>query len=133
MVFTCLTDTSTMVKDPDILFAKLNIETAKIPWRELQRFFAQGKVLIVNPDQDLVAIARHIAADQSDEINRLINDSVINLVTDDQAQAMIDDDSLVWAVVTAPWVLIQQIEAIQLARHQDFGTGSEKFDPDSGH
>lgn len=98
-----------MAKDQDILFAKLNLETAKIPWRELQRFFAQGKVLMVKPDQDLVTIARHIATDQAGVINTLINDSVINRVTDEQAQAMIDDDSLVWAVVTAPWVLIQQV------------------------
>ena len=98
-----------MTKDHDILFTKLNLETAKIAWQELQRFFAQGKVLIVHPDQDLVTIANQIAANHTTEINDLIKDSIINLVADNQAKAMIENESQVWAVVVAPWVLIQQI------------------------
>lgn len=100
-----------MTEDSDILFAKLNFETAIIPWQELQRFFAQGKVLMVNSGKDLVTIARDIAADQTDELNRLINDSIISPVTDEQAKAMIEHDLQVWAVVIAPWVLIQPINA----------------------
>ena len=100
-----------MTKDNDILHAKLNLETAKIPWRDLQRFFAQGKVLLVSADQDLVTIAGHIAADQAEVIDSLVKESILNLVTDEQAKNMIEQDSQVWAVVIAPWVLIQQISA----------------------
>ena len=100
-----------MTKDNDILHAKLNLETAKIPWRDLQRFFAQGKVLLVSTDHDLVTIAAHIAADQAKVIDSLVKASTLSLVTDEQAKDMIEQDSQVWAVVIAPWVLIQQISA----------------------
>ncbi len=108
MVCSDLTCDYAMTENQDILFAKLNLETAVISWRELQRFFAQGKVLYVNSDEDLVAIARKIATDQTDEVNRLIKGSIINTVSDEQAKVMIEQESRVWAVVVAPWVLIQQ-------------------------
>ena len=34
----------------DVLKARLNTETAKIGWAEIQRFFAKGQVFIVAPD-----------------------------------------------------------------------------------
>ena len=100
-----------MMNEQDVLFAKLNLETAQIPWCELQRFFAQGKVFMVDAERDLVSIAHQVACDQADKIDRLINDSVINRVTDEQAKTMIERDSVVWAVVVAPWVLIQPLKS----------------------
>lgn len=97
-----------MTQELDILSAKINLETARIPWRELQRFFAQGRVLIVESDHDLVAIARNIADDRTGEIKSLIDASIIRQVNDKQAKVMIEHDSMVWAVVIAPWILIQQ-------------------------
>ena len=93
----------------DLLFAKLNVETAVIPWRELQRFFAQGKVLVVNKDIDLVTMARDIAANQSDRVLESMKRSSLNLVSDDQAKKWIKDDTPLWAVVVAPWVLVQEL------------------------
>jgi len=91
-----------------LLKSKLNLETAKINWSELQRFFAQGKVLITDQDTDLVSIAELCANNQSDQIDKLINKRIINLVNDDQARKWIENDSQVWAVVVAPWVLVQE-------------------------
>ena len=99
-----------MTTEQDILFAKLNLETAVIPWLDLQRFFAQGKVLLVNPDQDLVQIATQIAADQADPIQKLTDELKINPVSDQQAKAFSENQARVWAVVVVPWVLIQQIK-----------------------
>lgn len=99
------------MNEQDILFAKLNLETARIPWRDLQRFFAQGKVLMVDLDRDLVSVACQMASDQAVQINRLINSADIQRVTDEQAKAMIKQDSQVWAVVVAPWVLIQAVKS----------------------
>ena len=98
------------MKEQDILFAKLNLETARIPWRQLQRFFAQGKVFMVDPDRDLVSTACKIASDQADQIDDLIRQALICRVTDDQARTMIEQESEVWAVVVAPWVLVQAVK-----------------------
>ncbi len=99
-----------MQQHDSLLFAKLNLETAKIPWRELQRFFAQGKVLLVDEKQDIVSIAELMANNDADQVNTLIQEQKIKLVSDDQAKIWINNDQLVWAVVVAPWVLVQQAD-----------------------
>lgn len=95
-------------KQDPLLFSKLNLETAKIDWTELQRFFAQGKVLFVGNHQDLVSIAEMCASDQSHQVANLIQKQTINLVSDEQAKQWIENNSQVWAVVVAPWVLVQE-------------------------
>jgi len=89
--------------------AKIVSETAKIPWQELQRFFASGKVIWVANELDLVEVA---CALQQDDVRR-VRDWTENLqlaaVSDDQARQWITDDSLLWAVAVKPWVLVQEL------------------------
>ncbi len=42
--------------------AKVNLETAKIPWAELQRCFAAGLAIAVAGDLDLVEVAYQFSA-----------------------------------------------------------------------
>lgn len=44
--------------------AKINQEMARLPWREPQRFFAQGWVITVAPELDLVELALCCARDE---------------------------------------------------------------------
>ena len=48
---------------PSPLYVKLLGETAQIGWSELERFFAQGKLIWVKGDLDLVSVAEFLAAD----------------------------------------------------------------------
>jgi len=41
-------------EDREILRAKLNQETAKAGWAELQPFFARGQTIYVAPELDLI-------------------------------------------------------------------------------
>ena len=41
----------------DELKAKLNLETSRICWHELQTYFARGQVVRVSPDLDLLDVA----------------------------------------------------------------------------
>ena len=43
---------------------KLHSETALIPWKDLQRFYAQGNVLCISESLDLVQIAVWFAEDE---------------------------------------------------------------------
>lgn len=43
--------------DPELLRAKLNLETSQIPWRELQRYFAAGMVVVVSDTLDQIGRA----------------------------------------------------------------------------
>ena len=47
----------------EIELARINAETAKIAWHELQRFFAQGKAVEVSPELDIVAVAYELSVD----------------------------------------------------------------------
>ena len=89
--------------------AKIVNETAKIPWQELQRFFASGTVIWVANELDLVEVA---CALQQDDVRR-VSDWTENLqlaaVSDDQARQWITDHSLLWAVAIKPWVIVQEL------------------------
>ena len=46
-----------------LLNDKLNLETARIAWADLQSHFARGAAVYVSPDVDLIAAARLVADD----------------------------------------------------------------------
>lgn len=96
-------------QDPIGLDAKLTAETAKIPWRELQRFFAQGRVIQVAAGLDLIDVAARISNDQAEQVQAWLRAGEVQRVGDDQARRWIDADASVWAVVVRPWVLVQSV------------------------
>lgn len=90
---------------------QLNLETAQIRWHELQRFFASGSAIAVDPSLDLTQVAAQIAADNAAQIKEWMDAGLVDAVTDAQALSWYDTDALVWAVVIKPWVLVQPIAA----------------------
>jgi hypothetical protein len=89
--------------------AKIISETAKIPWLELQRFFASGKVIWIAGNLDLVEVALAVQQDDVQSVNSWTADQSLAAVTDDQARQWVSDDSLLWAVAIKPWVLVQEL------------------------
>jgi len=82
-------------------------QTAQIAWRELQTFFAQGKVIQVVAELDLVDVAVQLSLDNADQFQRWIDGGDIAPVSDAQAGDWFKRDKTLWAVVAAPWVLVQ--------------------------
>jgi len=93
----------------DIEKAKINLETAKIPWADLQRFFAAGKVLLVSKELDLTSVAKDMSADDAAKIGALIDQEKISQVSDEQALAFFESNASVWSVVVKPYVLVQEL------------------------
>ncbi|MDD4929245.1 MAG: DUF2288 domain-containing protein [Gallionella sp.] len=93
----------------EILRAKVNLETAQMPWREMQRYFASGAALFVSSDLDLVETAYQMSADNAALIGQWMADGQFGRVTDEQARTWWDADALLWAVVVSPWVLVQPV------------------------
>ena len=89
--------------------AKIVNETAKIPWLELQRFFAAGKVMFVSAELDLVDVAHAFQLDDIEQVKTWTESRQVSPVSDDQAKQWVADDALLWAVVIKPWVLVQTI------------------------
>ncbi len=97
----------TDLPDNDSLFGKLNRETARIHWRELQRFYAQGAVLEVAPALDLIAVAAAMADDDATQIQQYLGSGDLSRVDEARAQQWFDAEQELWAVVVEPWVLVQ--------------------------
>ena len=91
------------------LAAKLMAETAKIPWRDLQRFFAQGRAVEVQADTDLITVAVAISRGAAEQVEAWMAARRVRPVTDKQARRWLCDDALVWALVVRPWVLVQAV------------------------
>jgi len=87
----------------------LNKETSKIPWSELQRFFASGMVVQVESSMDLLDVACHIARDNKPQLDVWMSSGQVGKVSDEQASSWLEEDLTVWAVVLAPWVLVQTV------------------------
>lgn len=96
--------------DINILRNKINLETAAYPWSELLRHFASGAVLVVKPGLDLVEVALLMAQDHADEIAALLGEGYLAKVSDEQAQAWLEQDAQHWTVVVKPWILVQERE-----------------------
>ena len=88
---------------------RINAETAKIAWSELQRFFAQGHAIAVSPGLDLVEVAYQVSVDNKQQVEGWIKASQFGPVSDSQALEWLEANALMWAVVVRPWVLVQPV------------------------
>ena len=96
----------------EILRAKVNLETSRIAWKELQRFFASGGAIAVSSDLDLVEVAFQISEDNKKQVAQWLAESKIGPVNDAQALAWYEADADVWAVVVSPYVLVQEVKDV---------------------
>lgn len=96
----------------EIFRAKINLETSKIAWKELQRFFASGMALAVSTDLDLVEVAFQMSEDNVAQIQEWAMAGKLGKVSDEQAAEWLADDVSVWAVVVSPWVLVQPVRQV---------------------
>lgn len=99
-----------MTKSLDELSAKLNTQTGKVLWPEIQRHFARGVVLVVGRQADLLSIAADIIRDNQAVVEDILANGDLKKASIEDARSWQESDPLFWAVVAAPWVLIQEIK-----------------------
>ena len=98
----------------DILRAKLNLETARLVWPELERHFARGVVVRVKPGFDLVDAALQVAENNAAAVQAWLADGTLEHPDMGDAQRWHAAQQVFWGVVVAPWVLVQETdEAMQ--------------------
>lgn len=86
---------------------KLNLETSRIGWRDLQTYYARGHVVRVAADLDLLDVAAELVADNKPLFERWLVAEQVGEVAPELARAWYERDAELWAVVIAPWVLVQ--------------------------
>jgi hypothetical protein len=98
------------LKDTE-LHDKINRETARLNWSELERHFANGAVVYVSGELDLVEVALRIAHDDKEHLAPWIAEGKIAKVSDAQALDWQASDARLWASVVSPFVLVQPDKA----------------------
>jgi hypothetical protein len=93
----------------EILRAKLNLETAQLAWPELERHFARGSVIKVAIGTDLVNAALHVAENNTATVQEWLANGRITRAELSDAEDWHARQPMFWAVVVAPWVLVQEV------------------------
>jgi hypothetical protein len=89
------------------LHDKINRETARIAWSELVRHFAQGNVIFVSAELDLIDVAVRISHDDKASIASWMAAGLVAKASDLQAQTWTESAAFLWSAVVHPFVLVQ--------------------------
>ena len=100
---------SEKMPDEDVR-AKLNRETGKIGWVELEKHFASGNVVTVSPELDLIEVAYQVSQDNKVAVEPWVTAQQLAPATDEHAVQWHQENTELWAVVVAPLVLVQSIK-----------------------
>ena len=90
-----------------MLRGEYHSQTARVTWEELEPHYARGSVVVVAPGLDLVEVAVQLGMDNTARFQEWIDTGDIAGVSDEQARAWHAEKASLWAVVAAPWVLVQ--------------------------
>jgi hypothetical protein len=94
----------------ELLRQEYHGQTARIHWHDLQTYYAQGSVVSVAPQLNLVDVAVQLGMDNTACFQQWIDAGDVASVSDQQALAWYEANEELWAVVAAPWVLVQRRE-----------------------
>ena len=86
-------------------------ETARAPWAELQRFFAQGLVLAADGRLDLIEVGVVLATDNTAQFTHWREQGLLDQVSDEQASRWHEGDARLWTMVVKPWIVVQPEDA----------------------
>lgn len=94
-------------KTDELLRAKINLETSKISWLDLQTFFARGQVVLVSAQIDLIEVALRLSHDDKEAFKQWLENGDVSYVQDSIAEKWFNEKKELWSVVVAPWVIVQ--------------------------
>ena len=87
---------------------RLNLETGKLAWAEAERFFAKGVLVNVAAELDLIDVAAAMVADDKTAVSAWMQAGLVDRADTEDAIRWHATQAEFWAVVIAPWVLVQQ-------------------------
>ncbi len=99
-----------VIQDAD-LETLFNAQTGRVSWGELERAFARGVLIRVDAGLDLVAVACCVARDEALTLQDWMTARQVASVSMEEAQVWSSTGAHFWAVVAAPFVLVQEIPA----------------------
>lgn len=94
--------------EPSERYLKLLGETAQVRWSELAPLHLRGTLLHIAGDLDLVSVAEAVAGDDAQQVAAWAASGLLQRMPAETASAYESHDASLWAVVVAPWVLVQK-------------------------
>ncbi len=94
-------------KNPELIKQKLNLDTARINWKLLASYQKEGAVIEVANSLDLIKVATEFVLDSRQKVKAWLDSDQIRKVDDKQSALWLNANHELWAVVVAPWVLVQ--------------------------
>jgi hypothetical protein len=91
------------------LRAEFHSQTARIPWQDLQPHYARGAVVLVAAELDLVEVALQLRLDNTERFQAWMVTGAVSGVSDEVGLQLAETNPHLWAVVVAPWVLVQRL------------------------
>lgn len=90
------------------LRTRLNLETGRVGWKDIEILFARGMVMVVAPELDLVEVAALTAENDTSQIKSWSDEGMVGAMTTEQALDWQSREAELWAVVVAPWAFVQE-------------------------
>jgi hypothetical protein len=91
------------------LVSRLNQETGKLGWVDIERHFSRGVVVKVEAGLDLIEVAAVMVEDNKTTFVRWMEAGQVARATQDDALRWQSVEAQFWAIVIAPWLLVQEI------------------------
>ncbi len=86
-------------------------ESGVLGWDELVKHFARGVVVRVGQELDLIDVAMSFCEDDTQAVTRFLESGAVQRASDDDARHWSVAKPDFRCVVTAPWVLVQELDS----------------------
>jgi len=88
-------------------------ECAPIYYKEIERFFAKGAMILIDDSLDIIKVALIFQDNATDKLQQLMAEGKVIRVYDDYAKKWSQGDTQLLAIAVVPWLLVQEIDANQ--------------------
>lgn len=90
-------------------YQELEGECAPVFYKEIEKFFAKGMLVLVAKDLDIINVALSIQKDETKQMQKWIDGKQVIRVHDDHAIKWSQSNEPLMAITAVPWVLVQEI------------------------
>jgi len=90
-------------------YQELKGECAPVFYKEIEKFFAKGMLVLVTNELDIINVALAIQNDQKEQMEQWIKDKQVIRVHDEHAISWSKTNEPLMAITAVPWVLVQEI------------------------
>jgi len=90
-------------------YHELKEECAPVFYKEIEKFFARGMLVLISQEIDIIHVALAIQNDDTKTMQKWIEEQKVIRVHDEHALKWSKVNETLLAITAVPWVLVQEI------------------------